>query len=116
MGPINPIMQQIPSPYPSMPNMMKYIPPNQKMIIPTQSQPLMMIPGGYVGYPAQPQSNIIPPPNIPSINPINIPYPSNQVNIPIMQPTPPKVNTSQLASPASPNSLNTNDDIKIDKA
>ena len=109
-------MPQMPSPYPNMPNMMKYIPPNQKMVIPSHTQPLMMIPGGYIGYPTQPQSNIIPPSNIPGVNQMNIPYPSNQVNLPNMPPMPAKVNTSHIATPSTPNTSNTIDDIKIEKA
>ena len=134
MGGVNPMVQQMPSPYPNMPNMMKYIPTIQKMIIPTQ--PIMMIPGGYMGYP--PQNNNLQghdksmqmTPNFSNMNQMNIPYPlmdknmSNiQMNIAQMQNQNNQMNVSQMPVQNSVNSNTSkmlvpeiSDDVKIEKS
>ena len=110
------MVQQMPSPYPNMPNMMKYIPSNQKMIIPTQ--PIMMVPG-YMGYPTQNtmmqqgmDKAMQMTPNFSTMSQINIQ--PHQIDKAYVQ-----MNMSQIQTPINQinnQAPNTIDDIKIEKA
>ena len=115
------MVQQMPGHYPNMPNMMKYLSPNQRMIVP--QQPMMMMPGGYTGFPQHPQSNINQPNQFDkkvqfpqyfnTINQMNFPQPSQIINSSTQAP---KVNNI-IPVPKIPIAPKVpEDDIKIDKA